>query len=87
MAEQFIGDGKGHGFLAGVDSENRLLVRSTSERTDQQAMEDGDAYNINTGDISLTNGADTACLYFKNNEVHPYHLLALAIRPRSRRLR
>jgi hypothetical protein len=33
MAEQFIGDGQGHGFLAGVDSENRLLVRSTMERT------------------------------------------------------
>jgi hypothetical protein len=79
MAEQFIGDGQGHGFLAGVDSENRLLVRSTMERTDQQAMAAGDAYNINTGDISLTNGADTACLYFKNNEVHPYHLLALAV--------
>ena len=79
MAEQFITDGKGNGFRAGVDSFNRLLVRSTTERLDQQAMEDGDAYNVNTGDISLTNGAETACLYFKNNEIYPYHLLALAV--------
>jgi len=79
MGEQLILDGKGGGFVACVDKRNRLHSRAITERLDQQAMEDGDAYNVNTGIISLTDGADTACMYFKNTEENPYHLLALAV--------
>jgi len=67
MAEQ-IKDGTGSGTLVGVDAQNRLETFTVTESGDLDASNRGDAYNINTGIISLTNAVDTPVLYIKNNE-------------------
>ena len=54
---------------AGIDGNNRLHVRSTSETAVLAAAQDGTAYNINTGLITgLTGTGDHSILYFKNDE-------------------
>lgn len=52
---------------ARVDENSQLKVFSISETEIQDAVEKGNAYNINTGEISLAN-ANSAVLYFKNDE-------------------
>lgn len=64
MSEQIL-DGKGTGNKARVASDNRLQVRSISEPEIIHNGELGNAYNFNTGNISL--GADATLIYFKNN--------------------
>lgn len=61
-----IEDGKGTGFKCRVDSNNRLHAQTVQESESQHATEDGDSYNINTGEISFT--AAGTCLYLLNNE-------------------
>ena len=56
---------------------NRLNVHSTAETEEVDALEDGDAYNINTGSISLA--AATATLYLKNNEDKDLIINALVV--------
>jgi len=68
MAEQ-IKDGTGSGYVAGVNSSNQLLTRSITQSEQVEANLTGDAYNINTGIVSLTDAADTPLLYLKNNEL------------------
>lgn len=59
-------DGKGTGLKARVDGNNRLHTQTVSESEALHAVEEGDAYNINTGEISFT--AAGTCLYILNNE-------------------
>lgn len=66
-----ITDGKGKGFSAGVDLNNRLLVNSISETLFQYAAEIGDAYFIGTPLVTLTNDSDSAIFYLENNEDSP----------------
>lgn len=61
-----IEDGKGSGTKTRVDGNNRMHVQSIEETEAQHAAEGGDAYNINTGEISFT--AAGTCLYLLNNE-------------------
>jgi len=63
-----IKDGAGSGNKARVSATNRLSVNSITESEEFAANELGDAYNINTGTITLTNDTDTPVLYIKNNE-------------------
>ena len=63
-----IEDGTGSGKMAKVNSGQRLYTRSVSNTEGQEANFDGDAYNINTGYITLTNATETPILYVKNNE-------------------
>ena len=65
MAEEII-DGTGSGKRAKVDNNNRLFVHSISETISENASQGGDAYNINTGTVTLTNDTETPVLYFKN---------------------
>lgn len=67
MAEQ-IKDGAGQGYLAKVNSNNELLVRSVTDTGEIQANENGNAYNLNTGIINMTNASETTILYLKNLE-------------------
>lgn len=62
----FIEDGTGSGVKAKVDDKNRLATVSFNENIEEHftAIESG--FNINTGDISLTSGNESALLYFKN---------------------
>jgi len=56
------------GTAAWVDTEHRILANAISETASSKASDDGDAYNINTGDIVLTNASESTVLYVKNNE-------------------
>lgn len=64
MAEQII-DGSGSGNRAKVGEDQRLQVRAISEDEAVHNAELGNAYNFNTGNISIT--ADATLIYLKNN--------------------
>jgi hypothetical protein len=53
---------------ARVVDDQRLAVAAVTETQRQHAVETGDAYNINTGPIALTGTADSALLYFYNDQ-------------------
>ena len=53
---------------ATVDANGRLFVDSLTLSASQNANDNGDAYNINTGEIILTTTANSGVLYVKNNE-------------------
>ena len=78
MAVQ-ISDGTGDGLVAQVNDQNQVM--SYSETIQEEVYEniDGNAYNINTGLVSLTNATDTPLLYFKNTETRDFILQAVAI--------
>ena len=59
-------DGKGGGKSAQVDDQNRLRTHSVTESEALHSSEEGKAFNINTGLISIT--ADATLLYIKNTE-------------------
>ena len=61
-----IEDGKGTGSKVRVDRNNVMHVHSISEPVDIHAVDQGDAYNINTGNISFS--AAGTLIYLKNNE-------------------
>lgn len=63
-----IQDGSGNGFSARVDSKNRLAVKGVTRTEFENSTFEGDAYNINTFNISVTVGTETPLLYLKNNE-------------------
>jgi hypothetical protein len=49
-----IKDGKGRGHLAGVNSKNRLLVRSTSVQQHLKSVWEAKYFEATTGKITLT---------------------------------
>lgn len=61
-----IDDGTGNGYQAKVNKANKIETHSISEDESIHSAEVGDAYNINTGLISIT--GDATLLYLKNNE-------------------
>ena len=62
-----ISDGRtGNTVTIGVN--NRMLVSSISESIEDYATELGDRFNLNTGDLTLTDANKTSVLYVKNNE-------------------
>jgi len=63
-----IEDGGGDGYKANVSSDHRLLTRAVTETEEIDANERGDAYNVNTGTVTLTDDVDTPVFYIKNNE-------------------
>lgn len=67
MAEE-IKDGKGTGSLAHVDRNNQLHTFARNITVTQDAVNKGNAYNINTGEIALTTTTESAVMYFKNTE-------------------
>lgn len=71
-----IEDGKGSGNKSRVDGNNRLHVQGIQESEELHAIEQGDAYNINTGEISFT--AAGTCLYLKNDEDRDLVVSAIA---------
>lgn len=73
-----IKDGTGGSYLAQVYSDNRLSTRTVSSTENQDAVVDGRAFNINTGWIS-TVSADSALLYFENQDLEDYFIDAIAI--------
>jgi hypothetical protein len=72
-----IKDGTGTGKTAKVDGANKLEVHSITEPESLHAAEQGDAYNLNTGLISIT--GDATLLYVKNNEDQDLIIEAIAL--------
>ena len=72
-------DGTGTGCQAKIDCNNRLHTRSVTLSTTVDANYDGRAYNINTGELTLTSGNESAVLYFKNNETEDYVVDSIAV--------
>lgn len=56
------------GSTAKVSVNNRLQVHSITTTEASTAATEGDAYNINTGLITLTDAAESGVLYIQNNE-------------------
>jgi hypothetical protein len=76
MNNSFIQDGKGRGFLASVDNNNRLVTSAVNQTTFEEASAKGLGFNLNTEFVSITVGTQTPLFYFKNNE--PYDVLISA---------
>ena len=64
-----IEDGSGNGISAKVDSDQKIETRAVTSTETQFAVAEGRAWNINTGWISSIS-ADSALIYFKNEEVN-----------------
>jgi len=78
MPDQIL-DGSGQSNRAKVDGNLRLRTQSIQESESEHAAEIGNAYNINTGIISITGASDSALLYLKNLEDRDYILDAIAL--------
>lgn len=61
-------DGTGTGRTAKIDAENRLYVNAIEQNVANWHNIDGDRYNINTDDMTLTTANESLCLYIKNND-------------------
>ena len=66
-----IEDGTGTGLMAKVGIQNRLHTHSLSTEASSVATICADAFNINTGLVTLTSCCESALVYIKNNEVNP----------------
>jgi hypothetical protein len=60
-----------------VDGNQRLHVASITEEEKDHANESGEKFNVNTGDITLTNATKTTVLYLKNNDDDPLIVTSL----------
>jgi len=74
-----IKDGAGDGFSAKVNANNRLYTNSVQKSEAGEANTKGNAYNLNTGVITLTNAVDTPIMYVKNNESQDLNITAIAV--------
>jgi hypothetical protein len=72
-----IEDGKGTGSKVRVDQNNVMHVHAIAEPVDVHAVDQGDAYNINTGNITFT--AAGSLIYLKNNENQNLIITAFAV--------
>lgn len=72
-------DGTGGGSRINIDQNNRMHVHAIDTPEAWRANEQGDAYNINTGVITLTDSVDTPVLYLKNNETRDLRIAAIAV--------
>ena len=61
-----VESGSGNGREAKVGNNNRLFTDTVTTPEGVQALKDGDAYNVNTGIVSIS--ATTGMFYLKNNE-------------------
>ena len=74
-----IEDGSGRGYKAKVNANQRLFVASETITNEQVSVDKGDAYNVNTGVITLTDSVDTPVFYLKNNDPSNLHIVAIAV--------
>lgn len=71
-----LDDGTGAGYSVKVNKNKEAHVYAVTTTNAEYANDQGDAYNINTGLITLTNAVDTPVLYIKNNETRNLHITA-----------
>jgi len=60
-------DGRGRGYLAGVNSDNQLLTRATTVEQRLISTIDENYYEVTTGKITLTDAVETFLIYVKND--------------------
>lgn len=77
MAET-IKDGRTANTLK-INANNRALTTAISIDESLHANKEGDAYNFNTKNVTLTNTTDTPVLYLKNNESRDMHIRTIVI--------
>ncbi len=77
MSELVLKSGVGKGDTAKIGTDNRLQVRAIQEAIASQRSFDGAGYNLNTGVISLTTGAESAVMYFKYTGSKKFHVTRL----------
>lgn len=58
-----------------VDSSGHALTRAVTESEQREALELGEAYSLNTGNITIT--AASGILYFKNDELDPFVITSI----------
>ena len=63
-----IQDGKGSGYIAGVDSTNRLQTRSISESIFQTSTRLGESFFLGTPLVTLTTSGTSAIIFIENDE-------------------
>ena len=68
MADSIENGGSGVKIGMHVDQNEQAHVHAITRTTTQDALEKGNAYNINTGVIGLTSTSESSVLYFKNDE-------------------
>lgn len=75
--QNLIQDGTGKGYLAQVDSTNKVAVRGVVESTYDERGKIGEAFNVNTQLVPFasTGTTETPLLYFVNNELSDVELL------------
>jgi len=61
-----IRDGKGRGYLAGVNADNQLITRATTNAQRLISAVDGNYYEATTSQITLTDAVETGIIYLKN---------------------
>ena len=79
MSELRLKDGTGTGSAAKVDARNRVSAMSTSQAVSTQRSLDGVGYNLNTGKIALTDGAESSVFYIKYNGTTKFHVTRIVI--------
>lgn len=67
MSDFILINGKGARIPAEVDSLYRLATKSVVKSVLENASLDGDSYNFNTGNITLTSGSKSAVAYLRND--------------------
>jgi outer membrane protein assembly factor BamB len=79
MSEFKIKDGTGDKYRARVDKKKRLHADSVTRTQEELANIEGNAFNINTGVITLTNATETPIMYLKNNDDKDLTIEAIAV--------
>lgn len=68
MSELVLVDGTGTGNRTKIDNTNRVLTRSTTLTSLEEAVVNGDAYSVSTGTVNLTSDSASAVYFYKNQE-------------------
>lgn len=74
-----IQSGTGKGTELAINGRNEAKVFAISESEAQSANDLGNAYNINTGEITGITSGDASLIYFKNDEVETVIIEAIAV--------
>jgi len=72
-----IEDNTGDGFGLRINKENRIFASSVTSTESDHNADKGNKYNMNTGDITVTNATETTVFYMRNDNDHPVFITAL----------
>jgi hypothetical protein len=70
-----IRDGEGRGYLAGVNSKNRLLVRTTSVQQCLKSVWEANYFEATSGKVTLTDANEKGIIYLRNDRTDNAYLI------------